>query len=169
MPDRTKLLVHLRRISNLFGKAFREGPDGTLEGRFGQEHPASIHDSCSFYLAGCLAFLEGESGAYSWNTAGASQPDFDAFASRFPPPPKDSFAVKGVSNTNLDALAEIRNAVTHNNGDLSRNRNRNSLALVPGANLPGVVISGAEVTLEEEFLGYVRICTLAVRNYHGEF
>lgn len=168
MPDRTKLLVHLRRLSDLLGKAFREGPDGTLEGKFAQEHPVFIHHSCSFYLAGCLAFLESEDGAYSWNVSGTNHADFDVFSSSYPAAPKESFSSRGISKNNLNALAEIRNAVIHNNGDLSRNRNQNSLALVTNANLPGVSISGREVTLNEEFLEFVRVSTLAVRNYHGE-
>lgn len=68
----------------------------------------------------------------------------------------------------MNALSEIRNAVTHNNGDLAQNRNQESLTVVTVANIPGVNLSGSVVTLEEEFLDFVRVATLAVRNYHGE-
>ncbi len=169
MPNRDKLLVHLRRISGLFENAFRNGPDGTLEGKYALEHPIFIHSSCGFYIAGCLAFLEGEDGAYSWNTEGVDGSDFDTFVANHPSSPKDSYHSRGINKVNLDALAEVRNAVIHNDCDLARNRNTNSAEMVKKANLPGVILSENVVTLEAEFLEYVRIATLAVRNFHGEF
>ncbi|MEA3419850.1 MAG: hypothetical protein U9Q90_10685 [Campylobacterota bacterium] len=168
MPDRTKLLVHLRRLSGLFENAFRNGPDGTLEGKFAAEQPTFIHHSCSLYLAGCLAFLEGEDGTRSWNIPGTNNADFDNFVAIHPAPPKDSFQARGINKASMNILVEIRNAVTHNNGDLTRNRNNQSLAMVTGSNLPGVVLSGSIVTLEAPFLEFVRVSTLAVRHYHGE-
>jgi hypothetical protein len=168
LTDRTKLLVHFRRLSSLFDKAFREGPDGTLEGKSGAEHPFFIHHSNSFYLAGCLAYLEGEDGAYSWNTVGNNFTDFDAFVGDFPAAPNKSYYSRGVSKANMVALAEIRNAVIHNSGDLSMNRNPQSLSIVITAMLPGVTLRGSIINLEAEFLKYVRISCMAVRNYHGE-
>jgi hypothetical protein len=47
--------------------------------------------------------------------------------------------------------------------------NRQSLAIVKAANLPGVSLNGTIVNLEAPFLGFVRLATLSVRNYHGEF
>jgi hypothetical protein len=169
MPDRTKLLVHLRRLSDLLGKALREGPDGTLDGKFATEHPIFVHHSCAFYLAGCLAFLEGEDGSYSWNRDGVSSANFDAFVTGYPVSPKRSFGARGISKANMNALAQVRNAVVHNGDDLARNTNPQSLAMVMAANLPGVSIQGSVVTLEAPFLDYVRVATLAVRNYRGEF
>ena len=86
----------------MLGRAFRSGPDGTLEGKFAAEHPIFIHYGCAFYVASSLAFLEGEDGARSWN-------------------------------------------------------------------IPGVILSGSIVRLDAPFLDFVRIATLAVRNYHDEF
>ena len=169
MADRTKLLVHLRRLSGLFDNAFRNGPDGTLEGKSATEHPAFVHHGCSFYLAGCLAFLEGENGAYSWNNVGSSYSDFDTFVGSYPNPPKNSYLSRNINKQNMNALAEIRNAVTHNNGDLAINRNSQSLSLVSSANLPGVTLHGSLITLEAPFLEFVRVSTLAVCNYHDEF
>lgn len=169
MPDRTKLLIHLRRLSGLFENAFRNGPDGTLVGKFASEQPVFIHHSCAFYLAGCLAFLEGEDGAYSWNNAGANNSNFDTFVVGHPAPPKYSYGSRGINKANLDALAQVRNAVVHHDGDLAKNRNTQSVVMVTAANLPGVLLSGSVVTLEAPFLEYVRVATLAVRNYHGEF
>jgi len=91
LADRTKLLVHIRRISSLFENAMRNGPDGTLEGKFRHEHPTFINHSVGFYLIGCLAYLEGEDGIYSWNRPSLANSDFDAFANSYPPPPKESF------------------------------------------------------------------------------
>ncbi|MBM4140299.1 MAG: hypothetical protein FJ242_02230 [Nitrospira sp.] len=169
MPDRTKLLVHLRRLSGLFENAFRNGPDGTLEGKFASEHPVFIHYGCAFYLAGCLAFLEGEDEAYSWNNPGTNSPDFDTFVDSYPAKPKDSYGSRGINKANMNVLAEVRNAVVHNDGDLAKNRNKQSMAMVVAANLPGVILSGSEITLEAPFLEFVRVAMLAVRNYHGEF
>ena len=169
MPNRTKLLVHLRRLSGLFDKAFRNGPDGTLEGNFALEHPTFVHHGCAFYLAGCLAFLEGEDGAYSWNLSGENDADFDAFVTVHPTPPKESFLARGINTKNMNALVEVRNAVTHNNGDLTQNRNQQSLTMVTEANLPGVVLSEGVVTLEAPLLEFIRVSTLAVRHYHGEY
>lgn len=101
MTDRKALLIHVRRLSTLLGKAHREGPDGTLEGALG-------------------------------------------------------------------ALACIRNAVSHNAGDLAKNRNQGCLELVEAARLPGLILDGSVITLEAPFLEYVRLATLAVRMYHGD-
>ena len=69
----------------------------------------------------------------------------------------------------MDALACIRNAVTHHDGDLAQNRNQQSVAIVTAASIPGVPLTGTVVSLEAPFLEFVRLATLAVRNYHGEF
>jgi len=79
MTDRTKLLIHLNRIHTVFRNAIHYGPDGTKEGKFAAEHPAFTHYACAFYLAGCLSFLEGRDGSYSWNQTGAGGQSFDVF------------------------------------------------------------------------------------------
>lgn len=176
--DRTKLLVHLRRLSGVLESAIRNGPDGSLEGKFSAEHPAFVHHACAFYLIGCLAYLEGEggeaeSGKRSWDGASASHAvDFDNFVASFPP--RHSFRSRGVSTAAMRALVDIRNAVAHVDGDLAkldrmRKKGIDVVAEVSLANLPGVVITGSVVTLEAPFLEFGRIATLAVRNYHGEF
>jgi len=71
----------------------------------------------------------------------------------------------------MRALADIRNAVAHYEGDLSKIRRSSKvdvLAEVSGLNLPGVVLLGSAVTLEAPFLEHVRIAGLAVRHYFGE-
>lgn len=69
----------------------------------------------------------------------------------------------------MEALAQIRNAVIHHNGDLALNKKRQSLSMVTAANLPGVKLDGSVARLEAPFLDFVRVATLAVRNYYGEF
>lgn len=64
-------------------------------------------------------------------------------------------------------LAQIRNAIVHNGDDLAKNTKPDSLAMVTAASLPGP--AGSFVSLEAPFLDFVRLATLAVRNYHGEF
>jgi hypothetical protein len=172
MADRTKLLVHFRRLSGILESAILNGPDGTFEGKFAAEHPVFVHHACSFYLIGCLAYLEGEDGAYSWNLPSAGHSDFDTFADAYPPSPKASFLSQGISKVSLRALADIRNAVAHHAGNISQLRRAKSIDIVgqvTAANLPGVSMSGSVVTLEAPFLEYVRIAALSVRIYHGEF
>lgn len=168
MQNRTKLLVHVNRISTVFRSAVLHGADGTLEGKFGAEHSEFKHHLLSLYLAGTLAYLEGEDGAYSWNKRGQNHADFDTFCGSFPAAPKQSYAQKGVTKQGLDALAELRNAIVHNDGDLAKNRNANSFSLVAAANIPGVTLNGSLVRLEDEFLEHMRLVTYAVRNYFGE-
>ena len=164
--DRTKLLVHVRRISSLLEKAIREGPDGTLEGKFSNEHPEFVHHASVFYLAGCMAYLENEGGIKSWDMTGLHHTDFDDFIASLPA--NHPIHSKQMSKASLDALVCIRNACVHNTDDLSGNRDPNSLAKVQGANLPGVVLTGAKVSLNPEFLEFARLATLMVRTYHGD-
>lgn len=130
------------------------------------EKPLYVHYACGFYLAGILAYLEGENGSYSWNQQLPMQVDFDAFATANPT--SNTFASQGITRSNLDALAQLRNAIVHYDGDLTQNRNQKSLAMVQAANFPGMVLNGTVAKLEESFLVYVRMSALAVRNYFGD-
>ncbi|MEJ1404381.1 MAG: hypothetical protein RPU73_11015 [Candidatus Sedimenticola sp. (ex Thyasira tokunagai)] len=151
----------------MFESAFRNGPDGTLDGKHGLEHPVFIHHSVGFYLIGCFAYLEGEDGTCSWKQPSQNNSDFDTFASSNPPS-KTSFSTRGITTESLNALVCIRNAIAHNDGDLSKNNDRSSLSKVTTANLPGVVINENTVTLEKELLEFIRVSALAVRQYHGD-
>lgn len=168
MTDKTKLLVHLRRIFSLFNNAFTYGPDGTLDRKQGAEHPVFIHYSSGFYLIGCLAYMEGENGSYSWKEPKKKNADFDVFASTNPTPPNESYMQKGISKNSLNALAYIRNAYVHNDGDLAKNYDSSNLNIVASANIPGVAINGSKIQLEKDFLGFVRQATFAVLKYNGK-
>jgi hypothetical protein len=172
MQDRTKLLVHFRRLSDLLASAIRNGPDGSLDGKFADEHPHFVHHTCAFYLAGSLAYLEGEDGEYSWNSPSPQHTDFDSFTQAFPAPPRQCFRNRGVTRASMGSLADVRNAVTHHAGDISkirRAKKANVVAELAAANLPGIVVTGTVVTLQAPFLDFVRVAGLAVRNYYGEF
>lgn len=173
MADRRKLLIHFRRISSMLENAIAYGPDGTLEGKFGEEHPLFIHYANAFYLAGTLGYLESEDGEKSWNLTGEKYKDFDTFCEENPKSrdednPRPTFKERGVSKAVLEAMVCIRNAAVHNAADLSENRNKKSLDIVSAAGLPGVSLNGSVVTLEAEFLGSARLAALAVRQFHGE-
>ena len=168
MTDRTKLLVHINRISTMFRNAIHNGPDGTLEGNFKDEHPHFINHSLGFYVMGSLAYLTSEEGEYSWKKASSANNTFDEFAKSFPEPPRSNYFDCGVTEASLDALACIRNAVAHNNCDLEKNNDKSSLEKVTNAGLPGVNLDGSVVVLEEPLLEFVRKATYAVRKYHGD-
>ena len=168
MTDRTKLLVHINRISTVFANAIAHGPDGSLEGKFKDEHPHYINHSLGFYIMGCLAYLTSEEGEYSWKKKSSTYNSFDEFARSFPEAPRECYFERGITESSLDAIACIRNSVAHNNCDLAENKDRKSLEKVTEANLPGVILDGSIVTLEEPILGFVRQATYAVRRYHGD-
>ncbi len=168
MTDRTKLLVHINRISTVFRNAILNGPDGSLEGKFKDEHPHYINHSLGFYIMGCLAYLTSEGGEYSWKKSSPTFESFDEFAQSFPEPPRSCYLERGISEVTLDALACIRNAVAHNSCDLAANNDKESLEKVASANIPGVILDGSIVTLEEPLLDFVRQATYAVRKYHGD-
>lgn len=165
--DRTKLLVHLRRIPTLLDYAFRNGPDGSIDGKFAGEHPVFVHQSCGFYLLGCLAYLVDEAGEYSWDKSGLNHQDFDLFCDLFPT--RECWKKIGITKNKMCALAEIRNAAAHNGYDASKNKNRNSIAIITSASIPGVeIVANGIITLKKEFLEFVRLSCLAVRQYHGD-
>jgi hypothetical protein len=166
MASRTKLLVHFRRLSSVLGNAIHDGTDRI------EEHPEFVHHACAFYLIGCLAYLESESGKASWDTASSFSKDFDAFVCGHPAAPRKSFASRGINRKCLKALSDIRNAVAHVGGDLSKldrtKKSENVVQEIQQACIPGVILKGSVVSLEQPFLEFVRLAAFAVRSYHGE-
>lgn len=190
MPDRRKLVVHLRKLHTLVENAIKQGPDGEWDPilRPGLKKPdwapEFIHYANALYLIGVLAYLEGEGDEYSWNERGRSDFDsFDSFANAegTKVTVEDTrgraifewrtFAQQEITKANLDALVQVRNAVAHNDGDLNQNRNPNPLAMVTAADFPGVKFTtGSIITLEDEsFCRYVRKAALAVRRYYNDY
>ncbi len=172
MRDRTKLLINVRRLSTALRNAINNGPDGEIkqgdQSTVPEWMPDFIHYATGLYLAGAFAYLEGEDDSYSWDKPGSAYSNFTTFANENGPTKGGTYASRKISWTNLQVLAQVRNAVVHHDGDLKDNRNKKSFARVAAADLPGVSLNGTVITLQTEFLEYVRLCTYAVRQYHGD-
>jgi hypothetical protein len=171
VSNRTKLLIHFRRLPNLLSKAFEDGAAGTLDDKYAAEHPEFVHHACAFYLIGILAYLEGEGGKHSWNKRSERYGNFDFYVQSCPLAWDKKFSSKGINTASLQALADIRNAVVHNEGDLSRVYRAAKVDVVNevlSLNIPGVVLTHSMVTLNRDFLEFVRQAGLAVRMYCGE-
>ena len=170
MPDRTAFLMFGRRFHNLFMSAINHGI-GADEIKWQQELPLFNHYACVMYLSGCLAYLESTYGRCAWKNS-QNGVDFDTFTINNPAPPKTSFSNRNISKSSLDALVCIRNAVIHNNNDLSQNNDTASLAKVTAASIDGVSLNGSIVTLsstqQEDFMNHVRLCLVAVAQFYGD-
>lgn len=98
--------------------------------------------------------------------------DLDTFLINRPEPAKTNFAKGGICKAGIEALICIRNAVIHNNNDLSKNKATASLSKVSAAAIPGVVLNGSIVKLVSnrsvDFMSYVRLSFVAVAQFHGD-
>jgi DNA-directed RNA polymerase subunit H (RpoH/RPB5) len=123
------------------------------------------------YLAGTLSFLEGKYGVSPWKGSPAVT-CLDSFLAK--PGDKRCAYLRqaGVSERGLEALVCIRNAVVHNDSNLSKNKDKKALAKVSAAALPGVSLSSAVVRLVStqrgDFMEYVRKSFVAVSMQHGD-
>ena len=164
MPDRTKFLMFGRRMTAAL-KSFANDGGGSDPVKWAKERPHFEHAASGIFLAGSLAYLVGKYGEEpkAWKRAGTRGSDFDTFVQK-----NDNFSKARISKSGLDALVCIRNALTHNDGDLALNDDKKSLAKVTGANLDGVVLNGSTVSLTLEFMEYVRLAYVAVAQYHGD-
>lgn len=159
-----------RRLHNAFKHAISDGDGRTDDEWLYVEKPVFAHNICSMYLTGCLAFLEDKYGERPWNEPANGQPDLAAFIENLPEHPKANLSK--VTKDTLDALVCIRNAVVHNENDLSENRDTESVKKVTDASLPGVTLQGSMVTLLSEnttdFMEFVRKSFVAVSMYYGD-
>ena len=168
MPTRSEVLTLGRRLHN----ALRHAVEDSENYRSGAVARADFeHYACSMYLAGTLAFLEGKYGTQPWK-ASASRLSLNAFLAEPGDKRREGLQKAGVSEAGLRALVCIRNAVVHNDGDLSKNTDKRSEATVQAAKLPGVTISGSMVHLascpDTDFMEYVRKAFVAVSMQHGD-
>lgn len=170
MVNRNEFLIHARRLHNALRHAVENmdvAPD-----KLAVERPLFEHFASGMYLAGCLAFLEGKYGTQPWLPNPPQQSSFDQFLQQLPPKAARTFSVAGISQSGVEALVCIRNAVTHNDSDLAKNNDKSCLAKVTAANLPGVAISGSVVTLSStaniDFMEYVRKSLVALSMFHGD-
>ena len=169
MVDRTEFLMYARRLHNALRHEI-ENMDVSPD-KLPTERPLFEHFASGLYLAGCLAFLEGKYGTQPWLPKSPSQGTFDQFLLNLPKNPASTFSAAGISQSGVQALVCIRNALTHNDGDLAKNTDKSCLAKVTAANLPGVSISGSLVTLSSntntDFMEYVRKTFVAISMFHG--
>jgi hypothetical protein len=170
MSERTKFLIHARRLHNALRHAI-ENMDVSPE-KLSTERPLFEHFASGMYLAGCLAFLEGKYGAQPWLHPSLQHQTFDQFLQQLPQKQADVFSTAGVSQNGIEALVCIRNALTHNAGDIARNKDRSCLAKVNAVLIPGVVVTGSEIILTSsvnlDFMEYVRKCMIAISMFHGD-
>jgi hypothetical protein len=170
MVDRNEFLIHARRLHNALRYAVENmdiAPD-----KLAVERPLFEHFASGIYLAGCFAFLEGTYGTQPWLPKPPQQSSFDQFLRQLPVRTAGTFSVAGISQSGVEALVCIRNAVTHNDSDLAKNNDKSCLAKVTAANLPGVAISVSVVTLSStaniDFMEYVRKSLVAISMFHGD-
>ena len=168
MPTHSEMLTLGRRLHNALRSAV-EDSDNYHAGKVTRED--FEHYACGMYLAGTLAFLEGKYGLGPWQASG-SVPSLDAYLSVSSNRGAVQLKNYGMSEAGLEALVCIRNAVVHNDGDLSRNKDKGSLLKVSAAVIPGVVLSGSVVRLssnrEVDFMEFVRKSFVAVSMQHGD-
>ena len=173
MAARSEFLMFGRRIHYALRHAIEDGDGRTDDEWLKVERPLFEHGMCSMYLLACLAYLEGKyqkagSKEKPWSTPGIKEVDFDKFFGKHKAYPKFR-----IDKKKLDALVCIRNAITHNNCDLARNTDKQSLSKVIAASINGVTINGSNVILtstnwETDFLEFVRHCYLSVSEYYGD-
>jgi hypothetical protein len=169
MFDRTEFLMYARRLHNALRHEI-ENMDVSPD-KLPLERPLFEHFASGLYLAGCLAFLEGKHGPQPWLPKSPSKGTFDQFLLNLQENSSSTFSVAGISRGGVEALVCIRNALTHNDGDLAKNTDKSCLAKVAAATLPGVSISGSLVTLSSnaniDFMEYVRKSFVAISMFHG--
>jgi len=162
--------MYARRLHNALRHAIEDGDGRTDDHWINVERPIFEHYACSMYLSGVLSYLEDKYGVRPWNEPGHSHVSFEDYIANSG---VKSFKALGLSSAILDALVCIRNAVIHNGGDLSKNKDTKSLKKVTSANLPNISLNGSVVTLhstsyQTDFMEFVRQSFLAVCMYHGD-
>lgn len=171
MSERSEFLIFGRRLHNALRHAIEDG-DGRSDSEWMlKERPLFEHYSCAMYLTGCLAYLEGKYGKNPWAVSKVTHTDFNEFIHQLSVK-KPKFKQMKVSEEGLEALVCIRNAIVHNRGDLSLNRETGSLEKVQAASIQSVSLKGPLVTLisnrSMDFMEFVRMSFLAVSMYHGD-
>ena len=168
MPTRSEVLTLGRRLHNALRHAV-EDPDNYGSNSVIRED--FEHYACSMYLAGTLAFLEGKYGKRPWEGKGSIR-RLDEFLADRTDTRTERLQIYGISEAGLQALVCIRNAIVHNNGDLSKNDDKTSLSKVSNASILGVALSRSSVQLlssySTDFMEYVRKSFVAVSIQHGD-
>lgn len=169
MTDRTPFLMFGRRFHNMFRSTIENG-DGSEASKWVKERPVFEHYACGMYLAGCFSYLESTYGKSPWKNGTPNT--FDQFISNKPENQRNNFMKSGICENGIAALVCIRNAFVHNNCDLSKNTDKNSLDKVTAENIPGVTLNGSKFLLSsnrtEDFMEFVRLSLVAVAQFNGD-
>lgn len=170
MADRTELLMYARRLHNALRHAIEDGDGRADDHWINTERPVFEHYTCSMYLSGVVAYLEDKYGTRPWAAHGQNHLTFEDYVANSG---VNSFQQLGLDSSKLEALVCIRNAVVHNGGDLSKNRDPQSLQKVVAANIPNISLQGSVVMLhsssyQSDFMEFVRQSFLSVCMYHGD-
>ena len=167
---KTEILIFGRRLHNALRKSIEDGDGRTDDDWTKTERPIYEHYSCGLYLTGTFSFIEGKLGTRSWHKPGKNHADFNSFLLSLKGEHKTNPMVSGVSEEGLDALVCIRNAITHNNNDLTKNNDTTCLSKVTNAKIPGVTVVQGIVTLTSnntvDCMEYMRRSFIAVTMYH---
>ena len=170
MSDRTELLMYARRLHNALRSIIDDGDGRTDEHWINVEKPIFEHYVCSMYLSGVLSYLEDKYGQRPWNLDGESYSNFNQYIENSG---IKSFQLLELSSSKIEALVCIRNAVMHNGGDLSKNRDINCFDKVHSENIPNIFFDGTVIKLkssnyQDDFMEFVRQSFLAVAMHHGD-
>ena len=170
MKDRSEFLIFGRALHNALRHSIEDGDGRKDEEWISNLKPHFEHYSCVMYLSGFIAYLEDKYCVRPWEKPGNKYSDFDDYIANCK---IKSFNTIGVSKDLLDALVCIRNAVIHNGGDLSKNRDKNSYSKVISQKIPNISLKGPVIKLHSsdysnDFMEIVRQCCLAVAMYNGD-
>ena len=170
MSSRIPFLMYGRRFHNLFRQNI-ESDDGRGDEVQLEERPIFEHYACGMFLSGCLSYLENTYGQIPWKNNPNSDVNFNTFILNLPEKQKINFERQNISEQGIEALVCIRNAYIHNNSDLTRNRDQDSLQKVLSVTIPGIQIESGKFTLisnnTEDFMEYVRLSLVAIAIYYG--
>ncbi len=156
-----------RRIPHALAMAIHD--DNGRPETHAQEKHIIEHHACGVFLAGAMSYLEGKYGKRSWRKTGKAVKCFEDFVAN-----SKIWSTKRLSSEWCEAMRHLRNAWTHNSGDLSKDKFEPANAIrrvgdgIEDESLPGVALSGTVVTMREPFLECVRLFCVAVSQYHGD-
>jgi hypothetical protein len=87
------------------------------------------------YLSGVIAYLEDKYGLKPWQSGGKDYETFDEYIEKCG---VKSFQIWALSSSKIEALVCIRDATTHNGGDLAKSRDEEILGKVQSADIPNI-------------------------------
>lgn len=165
--EHTDFLVFGRRLHNAFRYAINNGDGRNDDQWLLKEKPKFEHYTCGMYLTGNLSFLEGKYGKKCWKQTNPDYLDFNSFMQTLNEKQKNNFNNIGISEKGLEALICIRNAITHNNNDISKNDDCRCIEKVTELSILGVELNENIITLTKDFMEFVRLSFVALSFYQS--